>query len=318
MRVLLVPDPSLARAWDRVLAELRAADLDLAVVEAANLDETDTSDVDIVAGPGTLPCGADLFARSPRLSGLVSVATGYEGFDRKAAEARGIRIANGATRESTVGMASAAVMLLLALCHDLPAAEQALRDNRRRDISRLRPLDDMAVGIIGWGPIGREVARRLRAWDVRVLATSPSHQSGIAKDGTELAELDRLLAESDAVSLHAALTPASWHLLDRERIARMKPGALIVNTSRGGLIDEDSLVDALNSGQIGGAALDCFEHEPLPPESPLRRAPNIILTPHQIGHTAPAGEARVRVFIDNVLRLAALVRGVTSMESTPS
>lgn len=199
-------------------------------------------------------------------------------------------------------------MLMLALCHDLPAAQRACARGERRSVARTRTLNEAVVGLIGYGPIGREVARRLRAWNVTVKVYSPSLRQGIQDNGVEALDLEALLAASDVISLHAALTPISWHLLNTETLALMKPGAVIINTARGGLIDEDALVAMLRKNGAAAAALDCFEKEPLSLGSPLHDLPNVILTPHQVGHTATGAASVVRAFTDNIIRLAKLPR----------
>jgi phosphoglycerate dehydrogenase-like enzyme len=304
MRVLLVPAASIAGQLDRISGRLRAAGLGVTIAEAALLLEPEVAEFDVIAGPGTLRCDAALMDRCPRLRGLVSVGVGCEGFDREAAAQRSIPIATGATRQSAGDMASAAIMLMLALSHRLPEAIEACRKGGRRDSSRARSLDGATVGIVGYGAIGREVGRRLRAWDVRVLANSRSLREGEADAGVEVVDLDTLLKDSDVVTLHATFAHGAAPLLDRDRIAAMKQGALLVNIARGGLVDEDALADALANGRMGGAALDCFASEPLPTGSPLWDLPNTILTPHQVGHSGAGMELLVETFIENILRLA--------------
>jgi lactate dehydrogenase-like 2-hydroxyacid dehydrogenase len=142
------------------------------------------------------------------------------------------------------------------------------------------------LGILGYGRIGKAVARRARAFDMRVLATSRSATPGTVDDGVSFVDTETLLAESDVVSVHTPLTPRTRHLIDAAALAAMKPGGYLINTARGGVVDESALVQALRSGHLRGAALDVFEGEPVVnPE--LLDAPGLVLTPH----TASAGEA---------------------------
>ena len=309
-RILFVPAPAIAGAVDDIMAALDIGGLDVVLGVAEDLAGPDTASFDVIAGPGTLRCDSDLFARCPRLKGLVSIGSGCEGFDAAEAAARGIAIATGGTHENISAMASATVMLMLALSHDLPGAQRAWVEGRRRDISRARLLDSGTIGLIGFGAIGRAVAKRLAAWDVALLVASPSLPPGLLADGVEAVSLDTLVGRSDIVSLHAALNASSRLLIDRRRLAMMKSGALLINTARGGLVDEAALAEALVSGRIGGAALDCFEVEPLPANSPLRAAPNVIFTPHQIGHTAEGARSIVGAFIENIKSVAAAPRRV--------
>ncbi|CAN5451661.1 hypothetical protein BH09PSE4_BH09PSE4_04690 [soil metagenome] len=306
MRVLLVPAPTITASLDRISGALRAAGLNVTI---GDFERSVAGSFQIVAGPGTMPCDQAWLAAQPDLIGLVSIGVGCEGFDRAAAETRSISVETGNPRDGASAMAGATIMLMMALCHDLPAAQTALVEGRRRDLDRARAIETCVVGIIGYGAIGGEVVRRLRAWEVPVLISSPSLPHGPRTDGSESAPLQSLLERSDIVSLHASLGTATRHMIDRNRIAAMKRGAMLVNTARGGLIDERALIDALHSGRLAGAALDCFEIEPLPANSPLRTAPNVILTPHQIGHTAAGSEAVIERFIANILHIAQSYRG---------
>jgi len=301
VRVLLVSAPALGHREDEVAAALRQAGLEVTHGEPGALHGADFA---VIAGPGTMPVDAALMDSCPGLRGLVSLGIGCEGFDREAAKARSIAIATGRTDRSASDMGSATIALMLALCHDLPAAITAFAQGSRRDIARARTLDDATVGIIGYGALGRDVARRLRAWGVRVLVHGRSLEPGPLADGSESVSLARLLEASDVVSLHAALAHGDPPIIDEAALTRVKPGALLVNTARGGLLDERAVAAALHSGRLGGAALDCFAVEPLPADSALRTAPHTILTPHQIGHTRAGADAMVRRFTDNIIRLA--------------
>lgn len=151
--------------------------------------------------------------------------------------------------------------------------------------------DDVAgktLGIIGLGRIGKAVARRAAGFNMRVLAQTP-HPSP-ASSGVEFVPLEKLLAESDFVSLHAALTPVNHRMIGEAQLRKMKRGAYLINTARGALVDETALVRALGEGWIAGAALDVFSSEPLPAQSPLRTAPNLLLSPHQSSYARGTGE----------------------------
>jgi D-3-phosphoglycerate dehydrogenase len=301
VRVLLVSAPALEGREGEVAAALHHAGIEVTHGDLAALDR---AQFDVIAGPGTMPIDGALMDRCAGLRGLVSLGIGCDGFDREAAATRSIEIATGRTDRSTTDMASATIALMLALCHDLPGAMAAFDCGTRRDSRRARTLDEATLGIVGYGAIGWEVARRLRAWDVRVLVYGRSLPPGPLADGSESVSLAALLEASDLVSLHATLAHGDAPIVGEAALARMKPGALLVNTARGGLVDENAFAVALHSGRLGGAALDCFAIEPLPAGHPLRSAPNTILTPHQIGHTGAGCEAMIRTFIDNIIRLS--------------
>jgi phosphoglycerate dehydrogenase-like enzyme len=155
------------------------------------------------------------------------------------------------------------------------------------------------LGLIGCGRIGQAVAKRAAGFDMRVIGYDVSPQPG---SGIEYVSLNELLAQSDFVSLHAALTPENRGLIGEEQLRKMKPSALLINTARGPLIQESALARALNEGWIAGAALDVFATEPLPMDSPLRTARNVVLAPHQASFARETGErvtmAAARAIVD--------------------
>ena len=167
-------------------------------------------------------------------------------------------------------------------------------------MSNGRELAGKTLGIVGFGGIGRLAGRLGRALGMRVIGFDP--QIARVVRGVERrrraspAALDALLAEADVVTLHVPLVAATRHLIDAARLARMKPGAILINTARGGVVDEAAVAAALQSGRLGGAALDVFEQEPLPAGSPLAGCPNLLLTPHIAGVTAESN-ARVSTLI---------------------
>jgi glycerate dehydrogenase len=158
-------------------------------------------------------------------------------------------------------------------------------------------LDGMIMGIVGYGRIGRETASIARGFGMRILVHDPSTATA---DGVDLVSLDRLFRESDVVSLHCPLTPATTRMVDAERLAMMKPTALLLNTSRGPLIDEHALADALAAGRLGGAALDVLSIEPPPADHPLLRAPRCVITPHIAWATRAARERLLGIAVENL------------------
>jgi len=172
------------------------------------------------------------------------------------------------------------------------------------------PVDELAgktLGIVGIGGIGEEVARRAKAFDMRVIATRrrPALSSAYADEVRAPDQLPWLLGESDYVALCSALTPQTRHLIGADELAQMKPTACLINIGRGGLIDEAALAAALQNGRIAGAGLDVFEKEPLPPESPLWEMENVLITPHN-GGSSPRSHARtMELFCENLRRYLA-------------
>jgi phosphoglycerate dehydrogenase-like enzyme len=160
------------------------------------------------------------------------------------------------------------------------------------------------TGILGLGRIGRAMARRCKGFEMRILAYDVQPDPEVAQDlGVELVDLKTLFKEADFLSVHAPHLPATDKIVSRERLTTMKPTAFLVNTARGGLVDEAALAEALREGWIAGAGLDVFEVEPLPADSPLRELSNVVLTPHCAGSNVHAIAAMAKRCVDNVAAL---------------
>lgn len=250
----------------------------------------------------------ELLAAGKRLKVVARAGVGVDSIDVAAATARGVLVMN-APGATAVAAAEHTFALLLALARSLPAAGAALR---RGEWQRARfqgvELHGKTLGVIGFGRIGQLVAERARAFGMSVLAHSPRLTEGIARErGVRMAALDDLLAASEFVTLHAALTPATRHLINARTIARMKDGARLINTARGDLVDEAALFDALRTGKLAGAALDVFAQEP-PGDSPLLELDNVVATPHLAGSTV---EAQHRVAVQIVEQVLDALRGVS-------
>ncbi|MGY2130551.1 C-terminal binding protein [Blastococcus sp. SYSU DS0617] len=214
---------------------------------------------------------------------VIRYGIGYDNVDCAAAGRLGISVANVPDYGSDT-VADHTVASLLTLLRKLPAYDRSVREHGWCPPGSLGSLPGFAsttVGLIGTGRIGLAVADRLRPFGFRVLAADPyADAAGLQDAGIELVDVPELFSRSHAVSLHAPLTPATTNLIDAEALARMPRGGILVNTSRGGLVDSDALADALQSGHLSAAALDVFEPEPLSPTSRLRALPQVLLTPH--------------------------------------
>ncbi len=247
---------------------------------------------------------AALLAACPALRVISSCSVGLDHIDLAAASARGIPVGftPGVLVEATADLTFA---LLLAAARRIPEADRFVRaghwtPERRWEPDMLlgRDVHGATLGILGLGAIGRAVARRGRAFGMRVLGWSRSRR---AVPGVESVERHALLERADFVSIHVALAPETRNLVDAAAIARMKPGAILVNAARGGLVDEAALARALESGHLAAAALDVFAEEPVAPGSPLLRAPNLVVTPH-IGSATVTTRARMAdLAVDNLL-----------------
>lgn len=241
----------------------------------------------------------------PRLRIVAKATIGVENIDLDEASRLGILVANSPAPENYLGVAEATIGLILALLKRLPANQRQVAEYGWKNHETLGSLlCGKTVGLVGLGRIGANVARRLTGWGVEILAADPYVEpAAVYAVGARPVSLESLLRESDVVSLHVVLTPETAHMIDDERLHSMKPSAVLVNTSRGGAVDEAALVRALEQDRLAAAALDVFEVEPLPPDSPLRQVEpgRVILTPHSIGNNLALRETGTSMAIENVL-----------------
>lgn len=248
------------------------------------------SDVDGIIVRAKLP--DDILDHGPRILGLVRHGVGLDFIPVEAATARGVAVAN-LPGCNTQAVAEYAMAALLHLRRPLVTLDAGLRNGgwqTRVLADRLGELGGTTLGIVGIGAIGSRIAAMARlGFGMRVLGTT--RRPGSLPAGITETALDDLFADADAVILSCALTTETRGLVDAARIARMKPGAVLINIARGPVVQTGPLLEALQAGRIGGAALDVFDVQPLPPSSPLLRAPNLLLTPHVAGITATSGRA---------------------------
>jgi len=236
-----------------------------------------------------------LLAAGAKLEAIGRLGVGLDNIDVEAAKARGIAVlpATGANDVSVAEWAVTTIMVLLRGAYFATADVTAGTWPRERLMGR--EISGKVLGLVGFGAIARETAMRAKALGMDIIAADPFvavDDPAWGRVGARPVSLDRLVAEADAVSLHVPLTPDTRNLIDARRLAAMKPGAVLVNAARGGVVDEAALADGLRTGTIAGAALDVFDVEPLKAGSPLTGCPNLILTPHIAGVTV---ESNVRV-----------------------
>ena len=248
--------------------------------------------------------------RGTRYIGVL--ATGYDPVDVRAARELGINVTNVPTY-GTASVAQLTFALLFELCYHVGLHSEATRAgewSRSEDFSFWKtPLIELAgktIGIVGMGRIGQRVAELAVAFEMRVVAADEIKRPVPAWPGFQWYEVDELLAHSDVVSLHCPLMPQTQGIINARSLAKMKPSAFLINTSRGPLIVEQALADALNSGRIAGAGLDVLSSEPPAPDNPLLRAKNCIVTPHIAWATK---EARTRLLEAAVANLRAFLDG---------
>jgi len=243
-------------------------------------------------------CGDDRFtlrvieACSPRLKVISKWGTGIDSIDAEACSRYSIKI--GRTLNAfTTPVADTVLGYMLAFARRHPWMDREMKSGRWEKIPGMA-LSECTLGVVGLGNIGKAVTRRARAFGMKVYGTDiiDIDHVFLTETGIEMTDLPALLAQSDFVSIHCDLNPTSHHLMNSDTFALMKPTAVIINTARGPIIEETSLIAALQSGRLGGAALDVFEHEPLPLESPLLKMENVLLAPHN-SNSSPAAWERV-------------------------
>ena len=270
--------------------------------DALHGDTASFGDTDVLVATPRFHCSRQILASAPRLRGVVSPVTGIEGIDISAATDLGVIVANGQTRENSESLAEATILLVLTALYDLHGSEEVLRRNLvRPPRPTARMLGGKTLGMIGFGQIARAMVGRLSGWGVRILVSSRRVHTD-APDNVRWVSLDELLRTSDAVCVLASLNSETEKLLDAPKLRLLKPGAVLVNTARGAIIDEAALHDIARERSDLRLALDTFATEPLPLDSPLRSLSNAILTPHMIGHTQELIAAVPTTAIENVRR----------------
>lgn len=235
----------------------------------------------------------------PDLKVISRYGVGYDRVDIEAAREAGVIVTNtpGVNAEAVGELAFA---LLLSVARKIPHLND---DTRAGGWMRSTGFECLGktIGILGLGAIGRVVARCAKGFGMEVIAYDPFlDEAYCAGHGIAGASFDDCIARSDVISLHLPLTDDTWHIIDRETIAKMKDGAVIINTSRGGIIDEDAAYEALKSGKLGGLGLDAFEMEP-PKDSPLFSFDSVVVTPHTGAHTAEATRNMADAAVKNVI-----------------
>jgi D-3-phosphoglycerate dehydrogenase len=265
--------------------------------ELAAFEVVDAPQDDVVAlltMPGT-PVGEELLAQLPALRVVGTATVGFDHIDVDAADRRGVAVVS-VPDYCTEEVADHTLALLYALLRGIVELDRSVGRGtwNAKAAGALRTLAGMRVGIVGLGRIGNAVASRLIALNAEVWATDVLP---VARPDVRFVELDELLAECDAVTLHVPLTKETRGLIGRNEIASMRAGALLVNTSRGGVVDVGSVLQALRSGKLGGAALDVLPQEP-PPMAPI--APNLVVTPHAAYYSETSEERSYRLCVARV------------------
>ncbi|HNN12844.1 MAG TPA: phosphoglycerate dehydrogenase [Anaerolineales bacterium] len=297
MPTVLMTAPYMIPFLDRFRPALAEYDIDLIV---PNVEERmEEADILQYAGQfdGTI-CGDDRYtarvieACAPRLKVISKWGTGVDSIDAEACSQFGVKL--GRTPNAfTTPVADTVLGYILAFARRGPWMDKAMKQGEWQKIPGLT-LSECTLGVIGVGNIGKAVTRRAKAFGMKVLGTDiiDVDHVFVSETGIEMTDLPFLLSNSDFVSVNCDLNPTSYHLINAETLSKMRSTAILINTARGPIVEEKALVAALASGQVGGAALDVFEFEPLPADSPLLKMDNVLLAPHN-SNSSPAAWERV-------------------------
>lgn len=303
---------------DEEFEPLRAAGLDVVIGRPLDMkdrqpwSEADLIEAvraaDVVLASSLEPISRPVMTPAERLQLVIVPFIGVDKIDVAAATELGVLVANSPTPENFVAVAEATIGLMLMLLKRVKHNEAKLRRGgwgARADRGDF--LFGKTVGIIGLGRVGSRVARRLAGWDVNLIAYDPYVSSTDAREvGVTLVDLPMLLAESDVVTLHPSLTDETRRMIGEKEIRAMKPTAILINTARGEVTDEEAVARGVSDRWIAGAALDAFTKEPLPAGSPLRAVDpeRMILTPHNIAHSEAGRRVNLKLALDQILALA--------------
>jgi D-3-phosphoglycerate dehydrogenase len=292
---ILLSAPYMIPMYERFRPLFEEAGLEVIVAEVRER----LSEAELLEFAGELDgviCGDDQFTRrvleaaAPRLKVISKWGTGIDSIDGETAAKLGIQVRNtpGAFTEA---VADTVLGYILSFARMLPWMDRSMKSGAWSKMP-LTALHENSIGVIGVGRIGKAVLRRARSFGARLLGNDivEVDPGFVSMVGVEMIGLDELLGQADFVSLNCDLNPTSSGLINRERLALMKPKAVLINTARGPIIDQVSLVQALKSGRLAGAALDVFQDEPLPDNSPLRRMDNVLLGPHNANASPSAWE----------------------------
>jgi glycerate dehydrogenase len=252
------------------------------------------------------PVSKSTLEACPAIKYIGVLATGYNVVDAKAAKEKGILVSN-IPSYGTEAVAQFTIALLLELCHRIGAHSQCVMEGdwtRSEDFCfwnyPLTELSGKTMGIIGFGKIGQVTAKIAQALGMNILACSRNRNESLESETCRYADLDELLVKSDVISLHCPLLPETQGIINKETIAKMKNNVMILNSSRGPLIVEEDLMEALNSGKVGGAAVDVVSVEPMKTDNPLLKAKNCIITPHIAWAPKETRQRLMNIAVDNL------------------
>jgi D-3-phosphoglycerate dehydrogenase len=285
MKDVLVSAPYLLPELERFRPVLQAFDLNLIVPEVH--ERLSEAEILTFAGEfdGTI-CGDDRYTRrvieacQPRLRVISKWGTGIDSIDQAAAADFGVMVGN-TPNAFTVPVSESVLGYMLSFARQIPWLDDAMKAGEWKKING-KTLSESTLGVVGVGNVGQAVLRRARSFGMELLGNDivDIAPDFLLENGVEMTDLQDLLSRSDFISINCTLNPTSQHLINAETLSWVKPGAVLINAARGPIIDQPALVAALQEGRLGGAAMDVFEDEPLPSDSPLLTMKNVLLSPH--------------------------------------
>jgi D-3-phosphoglycerate dehydrogenase / 2-oxoglutarate reductase len=291
---ILISAPYMLPVVERFRPDLEARGAEIII---ANVEERLEAEdlLALISDIDGIICGDDRFtpevlAAAPQLKVISKWGTGIDSIDKVACQQYGIEIRNTPNAFSEP-VADSVLGYMLSFARNLPFMDQAMKAGTWQKIPG-RALRECTLGVVGVGNVGKAVIRRAHAFGMTILGNDPQlpAQTFLDTYAVQMVDLSDLLSTADFVSINCDLNPTSKHLINAETLRQMKPNAILINTARGPIVQEDALEAALEAGTIGGAALDVFEHEPLPVESRLRNLNNVMIAPHNSNSSPEAWE----------------------------
>jgi len=259
-------------------------------------------DYDVLVVRSRTKVTREIIEAGEKLKVVGRAGAGIDNIDVEAAKEKGVKVLN--TPEApAIAVAELTIGLLLSLARQIPRADSSMKEGRwAKKEFRGWQLNGKTFGVVGLGHIGEKVARLAKAFGMKILITkrTPPSPEILKELEAEFVPLDELLRRSDVISLHVPLTPQTYHMIGEKEIQLMKDGAFIINTSRGAVVDEEALFNALKSGKLGGAALDVYEVEP-PEDYSLMKLPNVVCTPHIGAQTVEAQRAAATLLAQKIV-----------------
>ncbi len=261
-------------------------------------------DVDVLVVRSRTKVTRRVIEAAKKLKAVIRAGVGVDNIDMEAAKERGLTVVN-TPREPAESVAELTIAFALCLARKIPSLDRSMKEGLWLKGEMGMELKGKTMGLLGLGAIGSTVARLARAFGMRVMAYDPYVSEEKARElGVELVSFQELLSSSDFLSVHVPLTPETKGMIGRNEIASMKDRAFIINTSRGGIVDEEALYEAIKGGKLAGAALDVYVKEPPPPDHPLLKLDNVVCTPHVGGSTSDAQLRIALTMADDLLRIA--------------